>query len=145
MHFKPEGVVSPILSNKSVIPPPIKIADLRQGRAAMNAQIYIALQDRGKAKGQQASGSKLRQAVDHSLAAPRKPISYGHSDPTCFSPFLYANFCLLRYPIERDSLTRLPTYPHRSPFGFYGPVVQMERLDIQTLDYKAPILIGFSH
>ncbi|GBM21556.1 hypothetical protein AVEN_34487-1, partial [Araneus ventricosus] len=52
---------------------------------------------------------------------------------------------------EREPHIRSPTYLHRSHFSIYGPVVQMERLDIQLgwksnfLLYPAPNLISFSH
>ncbi|GBN57083.1 hypothetical protein AVEN_235107-1 [Araneus ventricosus] len=59
------------------------------------------------------------------------PSAMGHSDPLLhlLLPLKNANHRLLRFPLES---VLLPMYIHRSHFSFYGPAVQIERLDIQT-------------
>ncbi|GBN85415.1 hypothetical protein AVEN_205201-1 [Araneus ventricosus] len=55
----------------------------------------------------------------------------GHSDPLLHLLQPQASKRhprLLRFPLEL-----FPTYLHRSHFSIYGPAVQMERLDIQTV------------
>ncbi|GBM82251.1 hypothetical protein AVEN_216085-1 [Araneus ventricosus] len=70
------------------------------------------------------------------------PSATDHSDSlvSLLLPLIHANPRLLRFTLERESLS---TYLHRSHFNIYGPAAQMKPLDIHTSEHTAPILIGF--
>ncbi|GBM18255.1 hypothetical protein AVEN_39018-1 [Araneus ventricosus] len=80
--------------------------------------------------------------VIHAICVECKSIHYG--------PIRFPTAPASPPPVPISSRARephpsSPTFLYRSHFSIYGQTVQMERLDIQTSDHTATILIGFSY